>query len=392
MQSLFQDLRYAARTLVGRPAFAIMAILALGLGIGANTAVFTVINGVLLRPLPFPAPDRLYLISHEPEQGPFRTPPGLGDADYVDLEGRTNAFESVTALNQLSFSLTGAGEPSVVPAAGVTVGFLKVIGVNPAMGRGFLREDTTGESKVALIADSLWQSRFARDPQITGKTIKLDGMPHQVIGVMPAGFDYPFHAVVWTPVTIRVNPHLSFIRPVAGRLKPGVSLSQAQAEMGYQVTPLKDLQVSNVRASLLIFAGAVAFVLLIACANVANLLLIRAASREREIAIRSALGAGRFRLIRQLLTESTLLGVAGGAVGILFALWGVPALLALAPEGKGPATRRDSHRWLGSGIHPHGVLPDRHRVRIGGRLPRDNPAPPAPRPANRRPAQRPGDR
>ena len=233
------------------------------------------------------------------------------------------------------------------------------------MGRVFLpEEDQPDRNGVALLSDRLWRSRFGADPNILGKTIALDGTGRKVIGIMLAGFTFPYDAELWLPVAVGDDPHNSFFRPVVGRLRPGVSPRQAQEEleafanhvplgadersgMASEILPLKDLLSGNIRKSLLIFMGAVAFVLLIACANVANLLLMRGASRRQEIAVRAALGASRPRLIRQLLTESTLVSLAGGAAGILLAVWGVPALLSLAPKGRIPRIEEiHIDRWV----------------------------------------------
>jgi putative ABC transport system permease protein len=354
MQNLIQDIRYAARMLHRNPGFTATAVLALALGIGANTAVFTVVNGVLLRPLPFPEPGRLFLISYTQQNAPFATPPSLSDRHYLEFRRHDQLFERIATFSSSAVSLTGAGDPVRVPTVSTTPDFFAVLRVNPALGRTFLpKEDQPGRDAVAMLGDKLWRNRFGADARIVGKTITLDGVAHTVIGVMPPGFTFPSDAELWRPMAVRIDSHNSMSRPVVGRLKAGISQQQAQAaleafaaglppesdgrrEMTPRIVPLKESLVGDSRKSLLIFAGAVAFVLLIACANVANLLLMRAASRQQEVAMRSALGAGRWRLIRQLLTESTLVSLCGGAAGMLLALWGVPGLLALAPGGKIP--------------------------------------------------------
>jgi predicted permease len=353
LESIGQDLRYAYRGLRKSPGFTTVAVLALALGIGANTAVFTVVNGVLLRPLPFPEAERLLLISCMPKQARYDIGPGLSDVHYLEFQRQNQAFERIATFGQNSVTLTGAGDAIRLPVAMITPSLLPVLRVNPAIGRVFLpEEDRADRNGVALLSDKLWRSRFDADPNILGRTIALDGIGRKVIGVMPAGFTFPYDAELWLTVAVGADlPHNSFFRPVVGRLRPGVSAQQAQAELEAfaqhipsdekngtksEILPLKDLLTGNIRKSLLIFMGAVAFVLLIACANVANLLLMRGASRRQEIAVRAALGAGRRRLIRQLLTESTLVSLAGGAAGILLAIWGVPALLSLAPKGKIP--------------------------------------------------------
>jgi len=352
MHHIGYDLQFALRMLRRNPGVTVVALVALGLGIGANSAVFTVLNGVLLRPLPFPQADRLLMLSHAPAVGPFGPSLGMVEHDYLDFLPHNQAFERLATFNQNQVTLTGVGEAARLPAADVTTGFLSTLRVAPAIGRDF----RGGEENVVLIADGLWHSRFRDDRSIVGRTIKLDGVPHTILGVMPRDFHFPYDAQIWKPFVVRVNPHLAMFRPVVGRLKAGASRAQAQAEfLAFaraellaspprdrsrapvpRVVPLKDLLVGDVRESLRIFAGAVAFVLLIACANVANLLLMRAESRRQEMSVRVAMGAGRLQLVRQLLAESVVVSLLGGAAGLLFALWGVPALLALAPEGRIP--------------------------------------------------------
>jgi len=355
IETMLQDMRFALRTLRRSPAFTAAAVLTLALGIGANTAVFTVVNGILLRPLPFPEPERLFLISYLPRNNPFLTRPGLDDRDYLEFLRQDQVFEHIATSNSSPVTLTGAGDPVRVPAATVTPGLFPVLRVNPAIGRWFLaEEDRPGRDRVVVLSNKLWQSRFSGDSDILGKTITLDGVVHTVVGVMPPGFGFPGDSELWTPLAVVIDPHNSYTRPVVGRLKPGISRQRAQAELETfashlqlepgekrsdfvaRIIPLKDAVVGNIRTSLLIFVGAVAFVLLIACANFANLLLIRAAGRRQEISVRAALGARRWRLVRQLLTESTLVALAGGAAGTLLATTGVSALLALAPAGKIP--------------------------------------------------------
>jgi putative ABC transport system permease protein len=332
-----------------------VAILTLALGFGANTAVFTVVNSVLLRPLPFPEPGRLFLISYQSKQGMSENPPGLYDKDYLEYQRHNQAFEQIATFNEDSATLTGGGDAERVPTAMVTSSFFSVLQVSPAIGRAFLpQEERQGNNRLALLSDKIWRSRFGANPNILGKTITLDGAQYSVVGVMRADFAFPHEAAVWLPLAVGADPGNTYSRPAVGRLRPSVSRQQALAEleafakhlppgpgasrenMVAEILPLNDLLVAKVRKSLLIFMGAVAFVLLIACANVANLLLMRGATRQREIAVRNALGASRGRVLGQLLTESTLLSLSGSIAGILLATLGVRALLALAPAAGVP--------------------------------------------------------
>jgi predicted permease len=355
LETMGQDLHYAWRGLRRSPAFAVIAISAVALGIGANTAVFTVVNGVLLRPLPLPHPERLCLISYRTQHGPLGGEPGLSDRHFLEFERRNRAFEHVATFNQDAVTLTGAGEARRVRAALVTSSFFVVLRTSPAIGRAFTpAEEPAGADRVVLLSDRLWRSRFGADPHILGKTITLDGIGRTVMGIMPAGFGFPQDVELWLPLAVGEDPRNTFFRPAIGRLRTSWSRKQAEEEltslagqlpieggekrsdMRAEILPLNDLVVGKIRKALLVFMGSVAFVLLIACANVANLLLMRAASRRQEIAVRATLGARRGRLIRQLLTESTLVSLAGAVIGILIAVVGVPALLALAPPGSVP--------------------------------------------------------
>src|SRR5207302_3936550 len=355
VETCWQDLRFALRTLGKSPGFTALAVLTLALGIGANTAVFTVVNGVLLRPMPFPEADRLFLVSLAPRGGPFEWQPGISDSDYLAFRDQDQVFENVASFTKgNTVNLTGAGDPARIPVAYVTTDFFSTLRTNPEIGRGFhAGEGEPGNDNVAILANELWKERFGSDSEILGKAIRLDGVSRTVVGIMPPGFAFP-GVSVWMPLSVRINEHNSFTRPVVGRLKPRVTPQQAQAELETfaerlplgpgeskrdrlpQILPLKDLLVANIRPSLLLFAGAVAFVLLIACANVANLFLARATGRVQEMAVRSTLGADRCRLVRQLLAESTLISLIGGGAGILLAFWSLQALTALAPAGKVP--------------------------------------------------------
>ena len=350
METLRRDLVYALRGLKNSPGFTVVSILTLALGFGANIAVFTVVRGVLLRPLPFPEPERLLSLSAQAREGSFVTAQGIFDRGYLAFQRQTRTFEQVATFGTDSVTLTGAGGAVRLPAAMVTASFFPVLEVRRALGRSFLpEEEKAGSGRTAVLSDKLWRERFGANREMLGKTIMLDGASYSVIGVMPAGFEFPEKAAVWLPLNVGGDPNNAYIRPVIGRLRPGVTRKQAQAELenfGRQTpmlpvpggnavivsaVPLKDLVVGKARKSLLVFMGAVGFVLLIVCANVANLLLMRGTSRQREIAVRTALGARRGRVIRQLLTESTLLSLGGSIMGILLALLAVPALLAMAP-------------------------------------------------------------
>jgi len=340
--------------LIKKPGFSVIVVAALALGIGANTAIFSIVNAILLRPLPYRDPGRLAMIwmnnkRMNVDQDIHSYP------NYIDYRDQNQVFESIAAYSGISLNLVGIGEPERILGAAVTASFFEVLGVEPLRGRVFTAdEEQTGRDRVAVVSYALWKRRFGGDPNITGQEILVSDVSRTVIGVMPPGFEYPHKdADIWVPLAVdenRKQARGSFAYYAIGRLKPGVAIEQAQAEMssiasnlehqypnileglGVNLVPLHQQITGKVRPALLVLLGTVAFVLLIACANVANLLLARAAGREREIAIRTALGARRIRLIRQLLTESALMGLAGGAAGLLMAKWGLSALIALSPE------------------------------------------------------------
>jgi len=354
VSSFFNEIRYALRSLLKRPGFTSVVVLVLALGIGANTALFSLVNAVLLRPLPYRDPDRLVMVWEDVTAlgFPRNTP---APANYLDWKAQSTAFEKLVAYDHKTFNLTGWGEPERIDGERVAADLFSLLGVAPALGRAFLpAEDRAGAPSVALISDGLWRRRFGADPALMGRAITLDTRPVLVVGVMPRGFHFPSRkAEIWVPLAMDEKESANrggHYLEVVGRLAPGLTLSQAQAEMeaiaarlqkdylrtntnvGAVVVPLHEELVGESRPALLVLLGAVAFVLLIACANVANLLLARGASREREIAVRAALGAGRGRLIRQFLTESLILSLTGGAAGIGLAAWGVRFLGSLVPE------------------------------------------------------------
>ena len=347
-------MRHGARSLRRTPGVTCMALLILALGIGATAAVFTVVRSVLLRPLPFPDPEALHVISYV-APGPAWLYPGMSDRGYVAFRDENRTFESIATIAEAQATLKGDGPAMRVSGAAVTTDFFRVLSVRAAAGRTFGPEhDRPGNDRSVLISDALWRGAFGADPRLLEKTIMLNGTPYRVIGILPAGFSYPAGATYWIPLTVRIVPNLGYFRPVIGRVKAGVTTEQAQADLDRwvrtlpsdsrrapdlvaRVTPLHDAMVRDTRLPLLVFSGAVGLVLLIACANVANLLLLRAVSRQQEIATRLVLGGSRRRVARQLMTEGALLSIAGGCLGAILAFVGGPTLLSLVPAGRLPA-------------------------------------------------------
>jgi putative ABC transport system permease protein len=355
MQTLWQDLRYGVRMLLKNPAFTLIAIVTLALGIGATTAIFSVVNAALLKPLPFSEPDKLVWVMGTNSAGSNSTP--LSPLDFLDYRQQNSSLDHLAAYIAVpvSYNLTGSGEPERLAGQVVTTDYFDTLGVKPAMGRAFLpMEEEPGNMQVALLSYGLWQRRFGGEASVINRLVTLDGKSYTVIGVMPPHFRMTAEADLWVPMSFGTFPEMRqrkghFLRTI-GKLKDGVTLAQAQADFqaiarrleqqypesnrgwSARMITLREQLVGDTRLTLWVLLGAVGFVLLIACANVANLLLARAASRQKEIAVRLALGAGRWRIVRQMLTESLMLSLLGATLGVLLALWGVDGLVRLAAD------------------------------------------------------------
>ncbi len=373
MANLRSDIRYAVRNLLKRPGFTLIAVITLALGIGANSVIFSAINALLIKPLPFPDLDRVVAVwdknaSHGVERNE------VAMANYLDWRDQNQSFEQLALYRWWSANLTGIEPPERIQGFLVTANFLDVVGIKPILGRGFYQEENLpGKDAVAIITHSLWQRRFGGDPNIINKTIALNSFTRTVVGVMPERFNFPKGSEVYAPLAI--TPELARSRGshsyyVIGRLKPAASVQSAQADLdtiagrlekqypttnaglGANVFPIVKDTVRQYDTALWVMMGAVGFVLLIACANVANLMLARASGRQKELALRAALGANRWRIIRQLLTESLIVALIGGALGVLVAFWGIDLLRASNP---GEAAKY-APGWYRLGINPAVLL------------------------------------
>lgn len=351
MDTLLKDLRFSIRTLWHNRAFTVVAVITLALGIGANTAIFSLVNAVLLRALPFKNPDQLVSLSKvQPSEGL----PGIAAFEYLTWRDQGNNIADLAAYSNDNFNLTGQGEPERLSGSQVTANFFDTLGVSPLRGRTFVTgEDQPGHEQVVLLSETFWQRHFSRNEQVIGRSVNLDDRPYTIIGVMPNTFRFPNEFDIWIPLAL--NPvteaqgHMFTLVDVVARLKPNVTIDQSRTELNsisarasehmgekfspVEVVPLHQQLVGGVRLTMLVLWGAVTLVMFLACANVASLMLSRTIGRQREMAVRAAVGARRWQLIRQLLIESLVLGLIGGMLGILIAVWSKGLIASLVPEG-----------------------------------------------------------
>ena len=349
-----KDLRHSIRSLLRNPGFTAVAVITLMLAIGVNTTIFSVVNAVLLKALPFKEPQQLVSVHNNPGVGGL---PGIAAYQYLAWKEKTTTLDDIAAFTDNSFNLTGDGDPERISCAQVTASLFTTLGVQPVRGRVFVpEEDKVGANNVAIVSEGFWQRRYARDEAILQSTLTLDNKPYRIVGVMPAGFRFPGEFDIWLPLALdpyrEVHGDFFSLVEVAGRLKAGANPQSAQTELSLiaqqaseqgtkerlplaavEVAPLHTQLVSSVRLTVLVLWGAVGLVMLLACVNVASLMVSRTLARQRELAVRAAVGARRWQLIRQLLSESIVIGLAGGALGLLIAVWGTRAIANLVPEG-----------------------------------------------------------
>jgi putative ABC transport system permease protein len=355
IEMIWQDIKHAVRTLMAKPGFTAVTLLTLAIGIGGTTAIFGAVNAVLLRPLPYPEPDQLMRVYRTPLKEPEFIGGAVSPPDFTDWRHDNSTFAEMAAYDNDSMTLTGSGAAEQIPTGEVTGGFFAVMGVTPLLGRVITTaDDPMGSRDVAVLSHALWVRRFGASPSIIGQQLVIDGVSHEVIGVMPAGYQYPLRSEMWTPLRfsakdLETQRGAQYIQ-VIGRLKRGATIERAREEMRAigarlardfprtnrestaSVQPLRESMVRNVRQSMFVLLAAVGLVLLIVCVNIAGLVLIRSLGRSRELAVRVAMGAGRITLVRSLFIESLLLGIAGGAAGLVLAYWATNAIAALDPS------------------------------------------------------------